>query len=748
MATQPTNLPVPSESPRDLKFNAGKIDEFVTSLVNTYVDRFGNEHYTIEGLRWLAQQAIAQYGWILIDSFQDGADITLPNQALRDEDTGEYYRWDGALPKHVDAGSTPATSGGVGAGAWVGIGDASLRAMLASSSGTAMIGAPGGITLQSYMNKVFMFIDDLPGVDKTGAVDSSAALNAAITAYSGVGVELIGNASSTYLLTSTVQCIGVSNITLNFNGAKIMDNVQGFIPTSGGRANHTFVVYNSKKVRITNFVYDVAVTRADATASNPSAPQTVMIWVGGQYLGSAMTSDVEIDRIYNVTGKGLNNGFVICGMGELDGIKLHDCLIKGGAWKFGCNFEYGLAPVDPSTNSTLTNGLHPYNIHVERFNVESVSTCDGWWRVASCYNAYVLNCTAYNTRSPIYGYSGDRGITRYSQNVIFENVKTKYSDDITYTNASVQIIITDKDGSTGDPLPSWSNFDHCFMFINCEIGSTKSTNSSSYRVFGNMGKVHVIGGTVENSFFGAHCQPSVNPSFLSNGAIIFDGVVFKNCFQFLRMGSVKGWKVQNCTFKRHLWGSTSTAQLDPIVLFSSTDGTLRNNVFDALSTGSGATWYINVQGSTLRLRDNDFTCPSSANYPIIWSTTLPVLLGSGNLTNTTYLINTDINSPSIYGEPNPSKTLESITGSAINFNISRIWTASGTKTINSITGGKPGDELIINPTTSTANVTFEFGTVSGENRIVPRSLATEVKNGTGWSKKFVKMFGTQGWWEV
>lgn len=139
MTTQPTNLPVPSESPRDLKFNAGKIDEFVTSLVNTYVDRFGNEHYTIEGLRWLAQQAIAQYGWILIDSFQDGADITLPNQALRDEDTGEYYRWDGALPKHVDAGSTPASSGGVGIGAWVGIGDAALRSMLSQQDGVNIV---------------------------------------------------------------------------------------------------------------------------------------------------------------------------------------------------------------------------------------------------------------------------------------------------------------------------------------------------------------------------------------------------------------------------------------------------------------------------------------------------------------------------------------------------------------------------------------------------------------------------------
>ncbi|MGQ3910054.1 tail fiber/spike domain-containing protein [Enterobacter hormaechei] len=138
MATTPTQNSVPSESPLDLKYNAGKIDEFVTSLVNTYVDRFGHEHYTIEGLRWLAQQAIAQYGWILIDSFQVGADITLPNQALRDEATGEYYRWDGALPKHVDAGSTPATSGGVGVGAWIGVGDASLRAMLSSESGAAL----------------------------------------------------------------------------------------------------------------------------------------------------------------------------------------------------------------------------------------------------------------------------------------------------------------------------------------------------------------------------------------------------------------------------------------------------------------------------------------------------------------------------------------------------------------------------------------------------------------------------------
>lgn len=127
MSTTPTNLPVPSEKPQDLKFNAGKIDEFVTSMSQQYIDRFGNSHYTIEGLRWLAQQSIAEFGYITMDSFEDGNTLTLPNQVLRLESTGEYYRWDGILPKIVPANSTPETTGGIGAGAWLSVGDATFR---------------------------------------------------------------------------------------------------------------------------------------------------------------------------------------------------------------------------------------------------------------------------------------------------------------------------------------------------------------------------------------------------------------------------------------------------------------------------------------------------------------------------------------------------------------------------------------------------------------------------------------------
>lgn len=154
MATQPTNLPVPSESPRDLKFNAGKIDEFVTSMQREYEDRFGNKHYTIEGLRWIAQQAISAFGYITLDSFEDGNTLTLPNQVLRLEATGEYYRWDGDLPKEVPAGSTPETTGGVGIGAWLSVGDAALRGDLSQNTGASIIGTSSGNTVQEELDKI------------------------------------------------------------------------------------------------------------------------------------------------------------------------------------------------------------------------------------------------------------------------------------------------------------------------------------------------------------------------------------------------------------------------------------------------------------------------------------------------------------------------------------------------------------------------------------------------------------------
>lgn len=49
MATTPTNKPIPSEDPRDLKFNAGKIDEEANGSSDYYTDRFGVQRLTNTG---------------------------------------------------------------------------------------------------------------------------------------------------------------------------------------------------------------------------------------------------------------------------------------------------------------------------------------------------------------------------------------------------------------------------------------------------------------------------------------------------------------------------------------------------------------------------------------------------------------------------------------------------------------------------------------------------------------------------
>ncbi|HHR5887111.1 TPA: hypothetical protein ACS7WW_003543, partial [Providencia alcalifaciens] len=140
---KPTQKPVPSSDIKDLFFNSGLLDIWTTSLEPKYIDRFGNCHLTAAGMEWIFNELVEKFkvdmntaiitaGYITVDSFQQGADLpnnelTQRNHILRDETTGEYFRWDGDLPKQVLAGSTPQSTGGIGKGAWVSVGDASLR---------------------------------------------------------------------------------------------------------------------------------------------------------------------------------------------------------------------------------------------------------------------------------------------------------------------------------------------------------------------------------------------------------------------------------------------------------------------------------------------------------------------------------------------------------------------------------------------------------------------------------------------
>ncbi|ETT05287.1 hypothetical protein [Providencia alcalifaciens] len=138
---KPTQKPVPSSDIKDLFFNSGLLDIWATSLERKYIDRFGNCHLTAAGMEWIfnelvtkfkieSEQALLAAGYVPAGAFQEGAGVVSRNGTvlwkLPDGD-GDYYRWDGDLPKQVPAGSTPQSTGGIGKGAWVSVGDASLR---------------------------------------------------------------------------------------------------------------------------------------------------------------------------------------------------------------------------------------------------------------------------------------------------------------------------------------------------------------------------------------------------------------------------------------------------------------------------------------------------------------------------------------------------------------------------------------------------------------------------------------------
>lgn len=92
------------------------------------------------------------YGYNTKRSFEAGNTINYPNDVLLLESEGEYYRWDGPLPKEVPPGSTPDSTGGVAPGAWRGVGDATLRSELASDSGAEIVGTNSGATVQESLN--------------------------------------------------------------------------------------------------------------------------------------------------------------------------------------------------------------------------------------------------------------------------------------------------------------------------------------------------------------------------------------------------------------------------------------------------------------------------------------------------------------------------------------------------------------------------------------------------------------------
>ncbi|QXL77886.1 hypothetical protein [Proteus mirabilis] len=204
---------------------------------------FDNEGYP----QLLDPAETGSLGYVLVDSFEKGAEITTRYQALHFENNGEYYRWDGELPKYVSLNSTPEDSGGIGSGKWLSIGDASLRSALSSNDGASLIGTEYGINLSALIKGTST------GVSLSRMMKENNPLEKSLLLSRELGVELVIDCDCDYeyLLLKTndkIRCVGYPTLTKINNNTPTIEPSQAPERPLGTKDNFNknafFIVYH------------------------------------------------------------------------------------------------------------------------------------------------------------------------------------------------------------------------------------------------------------------------------------------------------------------------------------------------------------------------------------------------------------------------------------------------------------------------------------------------------------------------
>lgn len=233
MTTYNTGNPIGSTDPRDLYDNAQNYDFALNSLTEAiWLDRFGVGRRTWYGLEVMVADAAAAYGIITLTgvSFTTGATVHL-NEALLNTANNEYYKWTGTFPpdgKIVPPSSSPESTGGIGPGKWLSVGDAALRQQLASDSdslGDALVTTKQpftGAKKQTVHTKLAQVINvlDFDGVVGDGVNDDTAGIQAAVDATPEGGTLNIP--SGIFVLTDEI--IIDKSITIKGPGGRILSD--------------------------------------------------------------------------------------------------------------------------------------------------------------------------------------------------------------------------------------------------------------------------------------------------------------------------------------------------------------------------------------------------------------------------------------------------------------------------------------------------------------------------------------------
>ena len=136
-------------------------------------------------------------------TFLNGATLESERDFIWDDNSKSWYYWTGAFSKEVPAASTPESTGGIGAGKWLSVGDSALRSMLASAAGTDYVHTSGekftDVTVSKYLAWRNGDISVFGGKydDETAGALNKSAFAEMETTFGGVRLNLMGK--SVYL---------------------------------------------------------------------------------------------------------------------------------------------------------------------------------------------------------------------------------------------------------------------------------------------------------------------------------------------------------------------------------------------------------------------------------------------------------------------------------------------------------------------------------------------------------------------
>ena len=132
-------------------------------------------------------------------TFLNGATLESERDFIWDDNSKSWYYWTGTFSKEVPAASTPESTGGIGAGKWLSVGDSTLRGELDAEGGAEMVGY-GETTVKGALdelNQANSGLYDKDGFNLVGRFLNLSELRSKVPVSAGQIVYVASAASAT-----------------------------------------------------------------------------------------------------------------------------------------------------------------------------------------------------------------------------------------------------------------------------------------------------------------------------------------------------------------------------------------------------------------------------------------------------------------------------------------------------------------------------------------------------------------------